>query len=298
MPDRRLARLLVAPVVLLALLASAPAASAAEDVTAGEFRELARRAQHDPVARQELAAVRRVDGRPVDMGTALARGDEDERDARLRTLAEGTARPDAAAAQSQAEVREDARRILEGRRYNAPEPPRPLRGVLRKLGDWLRALTQPIADRLPSVDLPAPLQGLLAVAVLALAALVAANLVRRRTAEAVEGERRTRRAGGHDSLDPDALDREADAAERRGDLDAAVRLRFRAGLLRLDAAGAIKLRPSLTTGEVRRNVRSEALRDLTSTFEAVAYAGDPAGPDDVAAARRDWPRVLAEVGRR
>ena len=39
-------------------------------------------------------------------------------------------------------------------------------------------------------------------------------------------------------------------AERRGEHELALRLRFRAGLLRLDERGAIELRPSLPTGEV------------------------------------------------
>lgn len=300
MPDRRLAGALAALAVLLAVAATP--APAADDVTAGELQELARRAEHDPAARRALAEVRRVDGRPVDLSTALGGADEDEQRARLRTLAEGVVPTEGAGtspSSSQAEARADARRILDGGRYNAAEPPRPLRGVLRKLGEWLRAVVRPIADRWPDVGVPAALQGLLAVVVLAGAVVVATRLVRRRTAEAVgEEEGRRRRGDRGASLDPDVLEREADHAERRGDLDAALRLRFRAGLVRLDAAGAIKLRPSLTTGEVRRHIRSEALQELTAAFEAVAYAGEPADADDVAAARREWPRVLAEVGRR
>lgn len=296
MPDRRIAAFLAGLGVVL-LVATTPAAPAAEDVSVTELRELARRAEDDPAARRELAEVQRVDGRPVDISTALSGADDTEQRRRLRTLAEAVDSSGPATAAHQAEAREDARRILDGRRYNAAEPPRPLRGVLRKLGDWLRALTRPIAERLPSFDVPAPFQALLALAVLALAVAVATRLVRRRAAEAVGEERGRRRAAGQ-SLDPDGLERQADDAERRGDLDTAVRLRFRAGLVRLDAAGAIRLRPSLTTGEVRRRVRSDALHDLTATFEAVVYAGEPAGADDVAAARREWPRVLAEVGRR
>ncbi|MBW3668866.1 MAG: DUF4129 domain-containing protein [Actinobacteria bacterium] len=299
MPDRTIAGFLAGLVVVLlvaAPTARAPAA-ASEDVTATELAELARRAADDPAARRELAEVQRVDGRPVDLSTALSGADDAEQRARLRTLAEAVGSSGPAAAAHQADARADARRILDGRRYNAAEPPRPLRGVLRKLGDWLRALTRPVAERLPSFDVPAPFQAVLALAVLGLAIAVATRLVRRRAAEAV-GEERGRRRAAERSLDPQVLDRQADEAERRGDLDAAVRLRFRAGLVRLDAAGAIELRPSLTTGEVRRRVRSDALYDLTTTFEAVAYAGEPAGADDVAAARRDWPRVLAEVGRR
>src|SRR5262249_61242968 len=66
------------------------------------------------------------------------------------------------------------------------------------------------------------------------------------------------RAPRDESQDPGRLEREADAAEHRGDLDAAVRLRFRAGLLRLDRAGAISYRPSITSGQVARRLRPPA----------------------------------------
>lgn len=283
MADRRVGRLLIF-VAAVCLGATAPAA-AAEDVSAEELRALAGRAEHDPAARQALAEVRRVDGRPVDMGLALEGADEAERRSRLRTLADGGEPVPVAGAG------DDARRILEGRRYNPAQPPRPLRGVLRRLGDWLR----PVGDLVGRVRIPDWAQVVLAVAVLAGAVAVAARLASRRKAVAVATgtlpeHRRKRRD------DPGAIEREADDAERGGDFDLALRLRFRAGLLRLDAAGAVELRPSLTTGELRRRVPSDSLRELTSTFEAVAYAGEPADADDVAAARRDWPRVLQEVG--
>ena len=60
--------------------------------------------------------------------------------------------------------------------------------------------------------------------------------------------------------DPAVLEREADDAERRGDLERAVRLRFRAGLLRLGDRGAIEYRPSLTTSEVRGLLGSDFVR--------------------------------------
>jgi hypothetical protein len=93
--------------------------------------------------------------------------------------------------------------------------------------------------------------------------------------------------------DPAELERAADAAERAGQLDVAVRLRFRAGLLRLGNRGAIRYRPSVTTNEVRRVLGSETFDELARTFDAVAYGGRDAGPPDVDAARREWPRVVA-----
>ena len=71
----------------------------------------------------------------------------------------------------------------------------------------------------------------------------------RRAAEAATAARR-----------PRALERRAAEAEAAGDLEAALRLRFRAGLLRLDARGAIDYRPSISTREVRRDAALGGLR--------------------------------------
>jgi hypothetical protein len=97
---------------------------------------------------------------------------------------------------------------------------------------------------------------------------------------------------------PDELERAAETAEREGRLDEAVRLRFRAGLLRLGDRGAIRYRPSVTTNEVRRVLGSETFEDLARTFEAIAYGGQSATTPDVDTARRAWPRVVAGAERR
>jgi hypothetical protein len=108
---------------------------------------------------------------------------------------------------------------------------------------------------------------------------------------------RTDRRPGEGSEDPDELERLADAAEREGRLDHALRLRFRAGLLRLGDRGAIRYRPSLTTNEVRRALGSESFDELARAFEAVAYGGRDASPPDLETARRTWPQVVANAGK-
>ena len=80
-------------------------------------------------------------------------------------------------------------------------------------------------------------------------------------------------------------------AEREADYERAVRLRFRAGLLRLD------IEPSTTSGAAARTLRSPTFDALAARFDAIAYGHRPAGADDAAAAREGWRAVLAEATR-
>lgn len=290
MRDRRAP--LVAGLVLFLLLS--PAAPArAEEVTGAELRRRAAVAAARPGDTAALDAVRavdRVDGRPVDIARALAGADGEELVARLRTMAAGEHFGEAV---DEATARSRARDILDGRRFRPAEPPRPLRGVLRWLGDRLRPIGEPLGKLFDAVTEQRQLQTLLGLAVILAALAIAVHTVRRRNASAVLRDHERRR--GRRAEDPAALERAADDAERAGDLDRAVRLRFRAGLQRLDRGGAVDLRPSLTSGELVRRVPSPTLRELTHTFESVAYGGRHASADDADAARNGWPRVLEEA---
>ncbi len=190
-------------------------------------------------------------------------------------------------------ARREARKILSDRRFHPGRAPKPFRGPLEWIGDRLRGIFNWLGDVFSHVPLP-----LLFLAVAALVALVAwriALAVSRRRVTRAKTRGDASRRQFDDREDPDALDRAADAAERAGDLDTALRLRFRAGLLRLGSRGAITYRPSVTTGEVRRTLGSDTFDDLAETFENVAYGGQHADAPAVEHARREWPRVLDEV---
>ena len=190
-----------------------------------------------------------------------------------------------------AQARADARRVLEGDRYRARDVPRPLEGVLRWIGERVRSLGDVVGDVLST---PAGVVGTVAV-VATVTVLAVAAATRRRTRRADEAVRASRRGI---RADPNALDREADGAEAAGDLAGAVRLRFRAGILRLEDAGAIPARPDATTRRLLAVVPAPAFASLARTFDAVAYGGRPAVAADVEAARRDWPVVHGEVAHR
>jgi hypothetical protein len=195
---------------------------------------------------------------------------------------------------NRAQAREEARRILAERRFHGSHVPRPFHGVL----DWLSRQLHFLAhwwDGLRSaVGGPDVLWAIVGAAIVALAVFVATRLAARRTAYEAGLVVRSARAR---SGDPAALERLAEEAERRGDLEVAVRLRFRAGLLRLARTKALPERPSLRTGEARRALHSRRFDRLARDFDEIVYGGRAPSPDDVATARSEWPQVLEEVRR-
>lgn len=210
-------------------------------------------------------------------------------------LALGGAQPDAAG------LRRQARTILSERRFHATRLPRPLHGTFQRIGRWLAPIGRALERFFGGLAGHVPGGGFVLWPVLAALVILAALLITRRSLRRrVRGEqaRETgRRALAHRDDDPDELEQSAEEASRAGDLDLALRLRFRAGLVRLDARRAIELRPSLTTGEVSRTLRSPVFAELAATFDEVTYGRRPARADEVEEARREWPRVLEEAGR-
>jgi hypothetical protein len=192
------------------------------------------------------------------------------------------------------EARRTAREILDGRQYRSSATPRPFRRQLTWIGDRVHDLLAPIGRAI--ADMPLAVVLSVAAAVLALVVVLVVRAVRARRG-GLDSRRATTRPAA-EVENPAELERAADAAERAGRLDEAVRLRFRAGLLRLGDRGAIRYRPSLTTNEVRRVLGSESFEELARTFEAVAYGGHLATGPDVDTARREWPRVVAGAGRK
>jgi hypothetical protein len=199
-----------------------------------------------------------------------------------------------AAAVDPDDARETAEHILNDRRFRSDPAPRPLRGPLEWIGDRLSSVGRWFGNLIDAV--PGQVWLALLAAVLAAVVALVVRAIRNRGKRPARDGRGV--VVGPDAIeDPDVLEREADAAERAGDLERALRLRFRAGLLRLGQRGAIQYRSSVTTGEVRRALRDEQFDDLARTFERVTYGGQEARPPDVETARREWPRVLETSGK-
>ncbi|HEX4778892.1 MAG TPA: DUF4129 domain-containing protein [Acidimicrobiia bacterium] len=192
-------------------------------------------------------------------------------------------------------ARRNAKDILGERRFRPERVPRPFAGALR----WLGRRLEPVGRVLAPVG--RFFETRLGIAVLALV-VVAATVVVARLLASRSGARATARgsarAAPRGPEDPELLERQADDAEACGDYSSAVRLRFRAGLLRLDRAGAIRLGPSLTAGQVARRLALDDFDAVAREFETVAYGNHDADHDAADAARRGWSRVLATVGNR
>jgi hypothetical protein len=274
---------LAALAVTIILIALAPAAAYATPVSAARLQSLVTRATHgDPTALSQLRAVSSIDGTPTELGRALSFGTASEVRARLLALA---GRP-AAVTVSAAAAQRAARSIVTTARYGRPTITDPLFSLLDRIGRWLHsaAATSPGG--------PPVFWGLAAIVVLLLAAFGARRMLRSLgAAELGAGRGSTVLAE-----DPAVLERWAEDAEARSAFTDAVRLRFRAGLLRLGARSAIEYRPSLLTADVARRLGSPEFDRLTDTFERVTYGHAMAERGDAAEARDGWREILAHTG--
>jgi hypothetical protein len=208
----------------------------------------------------------------------------------------------AVASPDSALLRRQAKSILAERRFHSPRLPRPLHGFFASLGRALKPVGRAISRFVAKLSKLVPGGGFVLWPVLAALVLLAVLVLTRRSVRRRARAESARETGRHALAlradDADALEAQAEEASREGDLDLALRLRFRAGLVRLDARKAIELRPSLTTGEVARALRSPVFAGLASSFDEVTYGGRSARAEEIEAARSDWPRVLEEAGRR
>jgi hypothetical protein len=265
-----------------------PVVARAGNVSSAQLQSLAgQAAAGNTLALNALRQVDQVDGRPASVATALQSDDPGQLRSRLASLAaSGEPASSSPSTLPPAEAQAAASAILGGGRYAKAPLPDPVGSAFDKLGRWVGKL----AGRAPGG--PVVFWAVLGGLVLALAALGARRMMHRLDPAAAA---RAAHAGASGVEDPDAMERDALAAEARGAFADAVRLRFRAGLLRLSFRGALDYRPSLLTVDARRRLGSQEFDTLASTFERIAYGGAPAAETDAAAARDGWRKLLTSV---
>lgn len=266
-------------------------------MTPEQVARLAAQAAGHPAALAQLRSITRVGTTTVDLRAALDLSGPALR-ARLALLAASPA--GRAGTVSGAGARSAARAILAERRFRGSSVPRPLHRPLGWLGRQLRRAGAAVSSAVHGASFGLPggsalVWTLLALAVGALSALLARNLGRRRGLRFVEHATREARAG---RVDARALERRAEQEEAQGDYAEALRLRFQAGLIRLDDAGAIPAGASLTNGQIEQLLASGSFSRVAEDFDEVVYGDRLASPADLERARRAWPTILEESRRR
>jgi hypothetical protein len=184
-------------------------------------------------------------------------------------------------------ARAEARDILSERRFQEHGLPDPFRDVLDRVAGWVDSFLGLFDD----LGLPGGRPGvwlLLALIAAVAAFLVAGRLMGRRRASAPARAA----AASLAREDPDALERRAREAAARGDHELALRLGFRAGVVRLHRRGRIDAEESLSTGEIARAVGAPGFDRAAARFDEVVYGRRPAAAEDVDAARTAWDEAL------
>jgi hypothetical protein len=280
-------RRLAVAAALAAGLAIAAAPARAE--TSAQVRSLAAQAKHDPAALARLRGIATVDGRPTDL-RALLDTSGPALQGRLAALAAG-GKP--VPGETDAPAR--AEHILAERRFTGSSVPRPFHRVLAWLGGKLSFVDRFVhrtGEHTPGGD--SVVWAILGLLVLAVAAVTSARIAARREGRWIVADRRERRRG---PVDPAVLEREAAEAEERGDFERALRLRFRAGLIRLGRDDRLPLRDSLTSGQASALLHLDEFDALAHDFDEVVYGRRPPAREDVVRAREEWARVLTRGGR-
>lgn len=123
--------------------------------------------------------------------------------------------------------------------------------------------------------------------IVAVAATAALSILARRRAREVE-RRATIERILELGTDPAELEARAVAADAAGDHAEAIRLRFVAGLLRLDAAGVIEFYPGLSNGAISERLGDPTFDRLAAQFDSVVYGKHPADRSASEQATNDW----------
>ncbi len=200
---------------------------------------------------------------------------------------------------SPGQAKRDAQAILDGQRFHPKSGPRPLRGVLKAIGNAVAPIGRAIATAWGNTigQLAPPLMWLVIIAFFAGGMFLLIHNIQGRAARLLANRVNPDGNGSVADAHLSAVDLEtqADTAAAAGNHALAIRLRFQAGFIRLDEAAAITRRPGLTTREVRAILTSNRFDALADNFEAVTYGNAAADVADSTNAREQWPEVVGEA---
>ena len=197
-------------------------------------------------------------------------------------------------------ARDAARQILRQREFRPERTPKPLAGPVQWIGDRLNGIADWLGNAIQDAfswifHLFPGVPGLiLGVAICVALTAIVIWLIGRNRVRATRVDR-SAESSPTEVEDPRRLERAADAATQDGHYALAVRLRYRAGLIRLDRADVIDLRPWNTSAHLTRRLDSRRFDRLTDTFDAVTYGAQPATNADAATARTEWPELVTEM---
>jgi hypothetical protein len=190
-------------------------------------------------------------------------------------------------------ARGQARAILAERRFRQGPIPRPLHGLLHAVGKALESPLGAVEELVSKLAASTPGGSITVWAVLAALVLAISCLL------AVRGSRRALRdpaagagPGGGVPLRASDLERHAGEADAQGRYAESVRLRFRAGLMRLAERELVAAAPSMLNADVSRALHSERFDALARRFDEITYGGRAALAADSEDARREWSRLL------
>jgi hypothetical protein len=192
-------------------------------------------------------------------------------------------------------ARQAAQSILSEARFHSSPVPDPLHNALVWIG---RAVNDPISavggllGDLGSA-FPGGVAGFWALAA-AMVILATGTLAARRAKTRLE---RSAPVNSASLPRPGELERAAERAERDGRWDEAVRLRFRAGVLRLGEREELRGAETTPNHSLARLLESDQLEQLSNRFDEIVYGGDSATAADADRQRRVWPEIIAGGGR-
>jgi hypothetical protein len=198
---------------------------------------------------------------------------------------------------SPAAARRAAAAIIAERRFHPSRLPDPLHGVISWVGNAVVDPFNAIGHLVVHLGkiVPGGIAGVWAAAAALLIFAVWLSLSRRARYQLGQA---FQELGIERRETPGELERAAAAAERAQDWDDAVRLRFRAGVLRLGERLELASTETVPNHMLGRRLRSRRFDSLAARFDEVAYGGGSATAADAEQQRREWPELLDETGKR